>query len=57
MLINISHDYKVVINPYSYHHNIMKLIILQNDCDGQVLPIPEGIAETRANLNLARVIT
>jgi hypothetical protein len=35
----------------------MKLIILWNDCNRQVLPISEGIAETRANLNLARVIT
>jgi hypothetical protein len=35
----------------------MKLIILRNDCNGQVLSISEGIAETRANLNLARVIT
>jgi hypothetical protein len=35
----------------------MKLIILRNDCNGQVLPISEGIAETWANLNLARVIT
>jgi hypothetical protein len=25
----------------------MKLIILRNDCNGQVLPISEGIAETR----------
>jgi hypothetical protein len=35
----------------------MKLIILRNDCNGQVLPISEGIMETRANLNLAREIT
>jgi hypothetical protein len=35
----------------------MKLIILQNDCNGQVLPISEGIAKTRANLNLARIIS
>jgi hypothetical protein len=56
-LINISHDYNVVINPYSYHQIIMKLIILRNYCNGQVLPISEGIAETRANLYLARVIS
>jgi hypothetical protein len=56
-LINISHEYNVVINPYSSHHSIMKLIILQNDCNGQVLPISEGIAKTRANLNLARIIS
>jgi hypothetical protein len=35
----------------------MKLIILRNDCNGQVLPISEGIAKTGANLYLARVIT
>jgi hypothetical protein len=29
MLINISHDYNVVINPYSSYHNIMKLIVLR----------------------------
>jgi hypothetical protein len=46
MLINISHDYHVVINPYSSDHSIMKLTILRNDCNGQVLPISEGIAET-----------
>jgi hypothetical protein len=28
-----------------------------NDCNGQVLPISEGITETRANLNLASEIT
>jgi hypothetical protein len=35
----------------------MKLIILRNDSNGQVLPISKGIAETRANLNLAWEIT
>jgi hypothetical protein len=34
----------------------MKVELLLNDCSGQVLPISKGIAETRANLNLARVI-
>jgi hypothetical protein len=57
ILINISHDYNVVINPYSSHHSIMKLIIIRNDCNRQVLPISEGIAETQANLTLERVIT
>jgi hypothetical protein len=46
----------MIIISYSYHHIIMKLIILRNDYNGQVLPI-SGIIETRANLNLARVIT
>jgi hypothetical protein len=41
-LININHDYNVVIDPYSYHHIITKLIILRNDCNGQVLPISGG---------------
>jgi hypothetical protein len=57
ILIIINHDYIVVIDPYSYHHIIMKLIILRNVCNGHVLPISEGIMETRATLNLARVIT
>jgi hypothetical protein len=57
ILIIINHDYNVVINPYSYHHIIMMLITLQNDCNGQVSPISEGIVETWVNLNLARVIT
>jgi hypothetical protein len=37
-----------------YHYEVELLL---NDCNGQVLPIFEGITETRANLNLARVIT
>jgi hypothetical protein len=41
-LININHDYNVVIDPYSYHHIIMKLIILRNDYNRQVLPISVG---------------
>jgi hypothetical protein len=44
-LINISHDYKVVINPYSYHHIIMKLIILRLDSVNKQSPIFEGVAE------------
>jgi hypothetical protein len=35
----------------------MKVKLLLNDCNRQVLPISEGITETRANLNLPRVIT
>jgi hypothetical protein len=41
-MININHDYKVVIYPYNYHHINMKLIILRNNYNGQVLPISEG---------------
>jgi hypothetical protein len=42
ILINISLDYKVIITPFSYHLSIVKLIILLNDYNGQVLPISEG---------------
>jgi hypothetical protein len=35
----------------------MKVELLLNDCNGQVLSISEGITETRANLNLARIKT
>jgi hypothetical protein len=35
----------------------MKIELLLNDCNRQVLPISEGITETRANLNLIRKIT
>jgi hypothetical protein len=35
----------------------MKVELLLNDYSGQVLPISEDIVETRANLNIARVIT
>jgi hypothetical protein len=48
-LIKISHDYKVVINPYSYHHNIMKLIILCLDVVNKPSPMSEGVAEIRIN--------
>jgi hypothetical protein len=41
-MINISHDYKVLITPFSYHHSIVKLIILLNDCNELVLPISLG---------------
>jgi hypothetical protein len=45
MLINIRHDYNVVIDPYSYHHIIMKLLILCLDAVNKPSPISEGIAE------------
>jgi hypothetical protein len=35
----------------------MKVELLLNDCNGQVLSISEGIVETQATLNLAREIT
>jgi hypothetical protein len=49
-LINISHDYKVVINPYSYHHIIMKLIIQRLNTVNKPSPMSEGVAEIRINL-------
>jgi hypothetical protein len=48
-LININHDYNVVINPYSYHHIIMKLIILQLDSANKPSPISKGVVEIRIN--------
>jgi hypothetical protein len=48
-LINISHDYKVVINPYSYHHNNMKLIILRLDAANKSSLMSKGVAEIQIN--------
>jgi hypothetical protein len=48
-LISIIHDYNVVINPYSYHHIIMKLIILRLDAAHKPSPMSEGVAEIRIN--------
>jgi hypothetical protein len=48
-LININHDYNVVIDPYSYHHIIMKLIILRLDSANKPSPISEGVTEIRIN--------
>jgi hypothetical protein len=48
-LININHDYNVVIDPYSYHHINMKLIILCLDSTKKPSPISEGVAEIRIN--------
>jgi hypothetical protein len=49
ILIKISHDYNVVINPYSYHHNIMKLIILRLGVGNKSSPISEGVTKIRIN--------
>jgi hypothetical protein len=35
-------------------YNIMKVELLLNDCNNQLSRISESVAETRANLNLAR---
>jgi hypothetical protein len=48
-LINISHDYKVVIHQYSYQHNIMKLIILRLNTANKPSPMSEGVAEIQIN--------
>jgi hypothetical protein len=44
-----SHHYKVVINPYSYHHIIMKLIILCLNTANKPSPRSEGVTEIRIN--------
>jgi hypothetical protein len=45
----MSHDYNVVINPYSSHHSNMKLIILCLNSSNNPSPISEGVAEIRIN--------
>jgi hypothetical protein len=45
MLINISHDYKVVIPPYSYHHIIMKLIIIHLDSANKSSPMSMDVVK------------
>jgi hypothetical protein len=47
--MNISHDYKVVTYPYSYHHNIMKLIIVHLDSTNKPSRMSEGVVEIRIN--------
>jgi hypothetical protein len=48
-LIIINHDYNVVIDPYSYHHMIMKLIILRLNTANKPSPMSEGVTEIRIN--------
>jgi hypothetical protein len=48
-LININHDYNVVIGPYSYHHINMKLIILRLGAANKPSLISESVAEIRIN--------
>jgi hypothetical protein len=45
----MSHDYNVVINPYSSHHSIMKLIVLRLDSANKPSAMSEGVAEIRIN--------
>jgi hypothetical protein len=49
ILIIINHDYNIVIDPYSYHHIIMKLIILRLNTTNKPSPMSEGVAEIRIN--------
>jgi hypothetical protein len=49
MLIIINHDYHVVIDPYSYHHIIMKLIILRLNTANKPSPMSESVTEIRIN--------
>jgi hypothetical protein len=45
----MSHDYNVVIDPYSYHHIILKLIIVRLNTTNKPSPMSEGVAEIRIN--------
>jgi hypothetical protein len=47
ILIIINHDYNIVIDSYSYHHIIIKLIILHLNTMNKPSPMSEGVAETR----------
>jgi hypothetical protein len=45
----MSHDYNVVIDPYSYYLIIMKLIILRLNTVNKPSPMSEGVVEIRIN--------
>jgi hypothetical protein len=45
----MNHDYNVVIDPYSYHHIIMKMMILRLNTANKPSPISEGVAEIQIN--------
>jgi hypothetical protein len=49
MLIIINHDYHVVIDPYSYHHIIMNLIILRLNTANKPSPVSESVMKIRIN--------
>jgi hypothetical protein len=49
MLIIINHDYNVVIDPYSYHHIMMKLIILCLNTVNKPSSMSEGVVEIQIN--------
>jgi hypothetical protein len=48
-MIHKSHDYNVVINPYSSHHGIMKLIILCLGAANKPSLISDSVAEIQIN--------
>jgi hypothetical protein len=56
MLSNINLDYNVVINRYSSHHSIMKLIILRLNILNKPSPMSEGVLEIRINNQPYKVI-
>jgi hypothetical protein len=49
ILIIINHNYNVIIDPYSYHHIIMQLIILRLNTANNISPMSEGVAKIRIN--------
>jgi hypothetical protein len=53
----INHDYKVAIHPYSYHHKIMKLIILRLGATNKHHSFMRVSRRFESIVNLARKIT
>jgi hypothetical protein len=53
----INHDYKVAIHPYSYHHKIMKLIILRLCAVNKRHSFSRVSQKFESIVNLAREIT
>jgi hypothetical protein len=45
ILIILNHDYNVFINQYSYHHIIVKLIILHLNTANKPSPMSKGVVE------------
>jgi hypothetical protein len=57
IFIIINYDYKVVIQQYSYHHKIMKLINLRLDSANKHHLFPRVSQRFKSIVNLAREIT
>jgi hypothetical protein len=53
----INHDYKVDIHPYSYHHKIMKLIILRLGAANKRHSFLRVSRRFKSIVNLVREIT